>query len=336
MTRRFALPRNASVLRFVLAAVLAVATAPLWAEVRSIEGFALTVSDVERATAFYEAALGFKKLSQQLISDPSYDRLTGLSGTRVKSVTLVLGTDRIELNQFVSPAGRPIPQDSRSYDLWFQHMAIVVSDMDRAYRHVRNFPIQPISDGPQTIPESNAPAAGIKAYKFRDPDGHPLELLYFPPDKGRAKWHQNDGRLFLGIDHSAITVSSTEGSLSFYHNLLGLAVAGGSLNSGSTQEHLDAAAGAVVRVTGLRPTSADGPGLEFLQYLTPTGGRQIPAGTRVSDIAHVHAVLEVDDIAAVAAQLQAKHVVFVSPDIGSNKQLLVKDPDGHELLLVQR
>jgi catechol 2,3-dioxygenase-like lactoylglutathione lyase family enzyme len=129
--------------------------------------------------------------------------------------------------------------------------------MDQAYRHLQKFPIQPISDAPQTIPESNPPAAGIRAFKFKDPDGHPLELLYFPPGKGRAKWHKADRRLFLGIDHSAITVSDTGRSLSFYRDILGLVVTGGSLNSGATQEHLDNAIGAVVQVTALHPSRPD-------------------------------------------------------------------------------
>jgi catechol 2,3-dioxygenase-like lactoylglutathione lyase family enzyme len=277
----------------------------------------------------------------RLISDRNYDILTGVFGTRVKSVTLRLGADSIEIDRYLSPAGQPIPRDSHSNDLWFQHMAIVVSDMDRAYSHLRKFPIQPISDAPQTIPESNPPAAGIKAFKFKDPDGHPLEFLYFPPGKGRAKWHKENGQLFLGIDHSAITVSDTGRSLSFYRDILGLVVAGGSLNSGATQEHLDSAIGAVVRVTALRPTSKEGPGLEFLQYLTPGGGRLIPVTMQANDIAHVHAVLEVDDIATVAAHLRRSNVAFISPDVvsvnslGYSKGLMVKDPDGHVLLLIQ-
>jgi hypothetical protein len=30
----------------------------------------------------------------------------------------------------------------------------------------------------------------VQAFKFRDRDGHPLELLYFPPGQGRPIWHQ--------------------------------------------------------------------------------------------------------------------------------------------------
>ncbi len=65
-------------------------------------------------------------------------------------------------------------------------MAIVVSDMDRAYTHLRSFPIEPISIEAQTIPPDNKASGGVRAFKFKDRDGHNLELIWFPPDKGKA------------------------------------------------------------------------------------------------------------------------------------------------------
>ena len=88
-------------------------------------------------------------------------------------------------------------------------MAIVVSDMAKAYEVLQRHQVRQISPEPQTIPPSNVPAAGIKALKFRDPDNHDLELLWFPPGKGAAGWHQSGDRLFLGVDHTAITVGAT-------------------------------------------------------------------------------------------------------------------------------
>ncbi|HXV07770.1 MAG TPA: VOC family protein, partial [Burkholderiales bacterium] len=271
---------------------------------------------------------------------PDQDALTGIFGTRVRMARLQLGDEFVELEQYVAAAGQPIPLDSRSNDLWFQHFAVVVSDMEKAYEHVRGFGVQSISSAPQTIPASNRAAAGIKAYKFKDPDGHPLELLYFPPDKGRAKW-QDKSRLFLGIDHSAITVADTERSTGFWRDLVGLAVAGGSLNSGTTQEQLDNAFGAVVRITGLKPERDASPGLEFLQYLTPSGGRPAPIGLRANDLVATRTIVEVDDLAALADKLQAQKASFISPQPVSvsgmpwRKGLMVRDPDGHAVLLVE-
>lgn len=306
-----------------------------------IRGFVLTVSDLDRAVAFYEQALSFRKVSERVVSDPGNDRLVGVFGTRVRSARLQLGEEFIELEQYVAPAGQAVAPDSRSTDLWFQHFAIVVADMDRAWAHLQAFPIRPISSAPQTIPASNVAAAGIKAVKFRDPDGHPLELLWFPRGKGNAKWQDASGRLFLGIDHSAITIDDTQRSSAFWRDLVGLRVAGGSLNSGPTQEQLDNAFGAVVRITGLRPQRDVGPGLEFLQYLTPAGGRAASTPLRPNDVAATRTVVEVDDVEALAHRMQTAGVRFVSPAPTQvsgapwSKGLIVHDPDGHLVLLVQ-
>jgi catechol 2,3-dioxygenase-like lactoylglutathione lyase family enzyme len=234
-----------------------------------------------------------------------------------------------------------VPPDSRSNDLWFQHFAVVVSDMHKAWENVSRFPIRSISSAPQTIPQSNAAAAGIKAVKFMDPDGHPLELLWFPAGKGDPRWQRAGGRLFLGIDHSAITVGDTQRSARFWRDLVGLEIAGGSLNTGPTQEQLDNVFGAVVRITGLRPKGPGGPGLEFLQYLTPSGGRAAAGGVRPNDIVATRTVVEVDDVEALAERLQAGHVSFISPrplavaGMPWSKGLMVRDPDGHAVLLVE-
>ena len=100
-----------------------------------------------------------------------------------------LGDQEIALVRF-SARGRPYPPGSRSDDLWFQHLAIVVSNMDAAYAHLSSHPgWRPVSEGgPQLLPPMNG---AVRAFKFRDPDGHPLELIWFPPDQGRSVWHGN-------------------------------------------------------------------------------------------------------------------------------------------------
>lgn len=307
-----------------------------------LKSIALTVSDLDRSVAFYEQAMNFKKVSEQTIVNRDFDYLTGVFGSRVRSAELQLGDEKIQLNQYLSASGKPIPIDSRSNDLWFQHFAVVVSDMDKAFAQLQRLSVTGISSAPQTIPASNQGAAGIKAYKFKDPDGHPLELLYFPKDKGRAKWHGYTGQVFLGIDHTAITVSDTARSTAFYRGVLGFTVAGGGVNTGTTQEQLDNAFGAVVRITGLRPHSTQSVGLEFLQYLTPSGGRPAPVDVQANDLQHVHIVLQVDDIKELTEELTKKNVAFISPqalsvkELQCNQCLMVKDPDGHAVLLMDK
>ena len=92
--------------------------------------------------------------------------------------------------------------------------------------------------------------------------------------KDRARSPTIPGRLFLDVDHSALSISSTLRSLNFYR-ALGFRVRDRSLNHGLAQERLDGLSSARVRVSGLRPASDSGPGLELLGYRPP--GRDDPS-----------------------------------------------------------
>ena len=176
----------------------------------------MTVSDLDRAIEFFSTILSFEKVSEIELWGSEHERLQGVFGLRMRIARMQLGDELIELTEYLTPRGRPIPVDSRSNDHWFQHIAIIVSDMDRAYRRLRDHGVEHSSTAPQTLPDWNEAAGGIKAFYFKDPDGHALEILQFPPDKGDPKWHRENEDLFLGIDHTAIVVSDTGSSLEFY------------------------------------------------------------------------------------------------------------------------
>jgi catechol 2,3-dioxygenase-like lactoylglutathione lyase family enzyme len=224
-----------------------------------------------------------------------------------------------------------------SNDLWFQHIAIIVSDMERAYAILRQNKVQFASSGPQRLPDWNKNAGGIKAFYFKDPDDHPIEILWFPAGKGDPKWHRLSDRLFLGIDHTAITISDTDASLKFYRDLLGLRVAGESENYGTEQEHLNSVFGAHLRITALRAPA--GPGIELLEYLSPRDGRPFPLDEQANDLVHRETVLVTEDVQAAALGINVAHVKFVSSGVVVNpmsglefsKAFLVRDPDGHAI-----
>lgn len=253
------------------------------AHVSAVESVGVTVADMDRSIAFYENVLTFEKVAERTVSGADYDRLYGLKNVRLRIVRLRLGQEFLELMQFQSPAaGRQMPADSRGNDRWFQHIAIIVSDMDTAYARLRSFHVEHASSYPQKLPDYILGAGGIRAFYFRDPDEHFLEILAFPAEKGAAKWHQGGGTLFMGIDHTAIVVADSQESLRFYRDTLGMKVAGTSENFGYEQEHLNNVFGAHLLITGLR--APQGPGVEFLEYLAPRGGRPMPADTRPNDI----------------------------------------------------
>ena len=307
----------------------------------AVESVGMTVSDMDRSVAFY-SALAFQKVSDIEVLGEQYEHLEGVFGARMRIVRMQLGNEFVDLTEYLAPRGRPIPVDSRSNDLWFQHIAIVVRDMDQAFEKLRALKVQFVSTGPQTLPASLPAAAGIKAFYFRDPDQHNLEIIYFPPGKGDPRWQEKTDNLFLGIDHTAIGIANTESSLRFYRDVLGLRKAGESENFGTEQEHLNQVFGAHLQITGMR--AASGPGIEFLEYLTPRDGRPRPVDSKANDLLHWQTTVVASDVDALARKLREAHARFVSSSVvvmtkekaGFSKGALVSDPDGHDLLLIQK
>lgn len=308
----------------------------------AVDGVSMTVSDMDRAVDFYTRVLSFAKETDEEIWGDEIEHLSGVFGARARVVRLRLGAEQVELVEYLAPKGRPIPVDSRSNDGWFQHVAIIVSDMDRAYAWLREHHVEHASPAPQRLPDWNPNAGGIRAFYFKDPDGHPLEVLWFPPGKGGAKWHEPTDRLFLGIDHTAIVVADTDRSLAFYRDALGLRVAGESDNYGIEQERLNNVFGAHLRITGLRAGS--GIGVEFLEYLAPRDGRPFPSDERANDVVHRQTEIAVSSAEAAAAALRARRFAFVSsgvisfskPALNRTRATLVRDPDGHAVELIER
>ena len=278
--------------------------------IRAVSAVGMTVGNMERSTAFYSSVLEFEKVSDVEVWGEDYERLQGVFGLRMRVVRMRLGDEAIELTEYLTPRGRPIPVDSRSHDRWFQHIAIIVSDMDRAYASLRQHRVEHASPAPQRLPDWNANAGGIRAFYFKDPDGHPLEILWFPGGKGDLKWHRPSDRLFLGIDHTAIVVSDTAQSLRCYRDTLGLRVVGESENYGPEQERLNNVFGARLRITTLRAPT--GPGVEFLEYLTPRDGRPVPTDARANDLAHWQTTLVSQDAGAVAQAIRSSSCAMLS------------------------
>ena len=307
------------------------------AQIQSIGSILTTVGDMDRSIDFYSRVLTFEKISDCEVDGEEVEHLFGVFGARLRLVNMRLGDESIELAQFFAPRGRAIPVDSRSNDLWFQHIAIIVSDMDRAYAILRQNRIEYASSAPQRLPDWNRNAGGIRAFYFKDPDEHPVEILWFPEGKGNPKWHRPSDRIFLGIDHTAITVSDTDASLKFYRDLLGLRVTGESENYGTEQEHLNNVFGAHLRITALRAPA--GPGIELLEYLSPRDGRPFPLDEHANDLVHRATVLFTQDPEATAKLVNAAHATFVSSGVVVNhtqqlefiKGFLVRDPDGHAI-----
>lgn len=315
------------------------------AGVNGVGAIGLTVNDLQSELLFYTNTLPFQLVGISQIDGRSSGGLLNLESDGLRVAELRLGGERITLTEHILNKGRRIPPDSRSFDHWFQHIAIVVRDMDTAYKRLVRYKVKHVSTGPQTLPDWNPSAAGIRAFYFQDPEEHVLEIIYFPAGKGDPKWQQRNPNggfqdpVFLGIDHTAIVVSDTERSLAFYHGLLGLRIAGESENYGTEQEHLNQVFGARLHITSLRAEA--GPGIEFLEYLAPPGGRPAPLGTKANDLIFWCTRLATDQFDELTATLHKQKAGFISKEVGRSidlepnylRSVILRDPDGHALEL---
>jgi catechol 2,3-dioxygenase-like lactoylglutathione lyase family enzyme len=331
---------------FAVIAALALLASSLHAggapeHVRAVGAIGMTVASVERSAAFYAEVLGFEKVSDVEVAGEEWERLLRVPGLRLRVVRMRLGDEHLELMEYLTPRGRPIPPDSRSQDHWFQHIAIIVSDMEHAYARLRRAGVEHVSPEPQRLPDWNPAAGGIRAFYFKDPDGHVLEILWFPPGKGDLKWRRADA-LFLGIDHTAIVVADTAQSLACYRDALGLAVAGASENWGPEQERLNNVPSARLRITTLRAQA--GPGIELLEYLTPGDGRPTPDNARANDLTHWQTSLHTRDARALRRALRGASCAMVSADVvasprrgvGFTRAFLARDPDRHVFQVIEK
>jgi catechol 2,3-dioxygenase-like lactoylglutathione lyase family enzyme len=274
----------------------------------------MVCGDLEVSAQFYQAAFGFLRPGR------------GLTG----GVELRLGSQAIRLIR-AQPGGRSYPTDVAGWSPLFQHVAIVVADMARAYAHLSTLSgWTPISiSGPQVLP---AASGGVSAFKFRDPEGHPLELITFPPGAVPPQWRTASQDVCLGIDHSAISVSSTATSINFYESL-GLDRGGCSLNVGREQAMLDDVPDAVVEITALTPAQTT-PHIELLCYQGDFD-RRVQAQA-ANDATATRLVLTVESRANLEAMCErASSALLSEPELRENNlyRALLHDPDGHLICL---
>ena len=302
-----------------------------------IDRVTLIVPDLDRAEDDYVQTFG---CSAEKRADIEH-ALTGVlcvRQARGRRSLLRLGRERIELLEFTDLAGRPYPPDSTSTDIWFQHMAIVVDDMTDAHQRVMaNRHFRPISrNGPVRLPDSSG---GVTAFKFRDRDGHPLELFAFPEGRVPEEWRNANGNgPFIGVDHTAISVGHTATSASFFRSVFGFSVGTRAENRGPEQVALDDVEGVHVSVTQLA-RELPAPRLELLDYHVGTR-RPIPPDTASNDILATHCALRVASLDAVAAALARRGTPLAGHDFmtlrGGMRAALVTGPDGHRFLVEER
>jgi catechol 2,3-dioxygenase-like lactoylglutathione lyase family enzyme len=237
-----------------------------------IDRIRLNAADPTALGGFFVAALGFARAPDGLLH---------------------LGETRLEIAH--APPGAALAPDRLPGDnVAFQHFAIATPDLDAAYARLRaSSGWRPISrSGPQHLPQREG---GAVAFKFLDPERHPLELIAFRNRQPSAPY----------IEHSAISVSNGDASIAFYE-AAGFAFNAAQDNFGPEQDALDDIVGARVRVISLHGAKA--PNIELLAYSDPH-----PRAAPLSP-----------------GDILATRLVVAAPS-GDSSPRLVEDPDGHLL-----
>lgn len=296
--------------------------------VGSLARIVLVCRDAERLAAFYADAFGFAYIDAAPKPDAGLAALFGLDHGQLLTKRLRLGEQTVALVQ-PYPLGRSYPDDVAGWDPLFQHFALVVSAMPAAYARLRAVGgwTAISAGGPQQLP---AASSGVTAFKFRDPEGHPLELLAYGKNAAPPPWTPPSAALFLGIDHSAISVADTARSVAFYEGL-GLRRKAASLNTGVEQDKLDDIARTHVEVTAMAPVLRGTPHVELLCYRGRFDRRDRLA--EPPDIAATELVFAVETADALDALCRTHRAAVVSGPVrhGGATSLLIRDPDGHLL-----
>ena len=147
-----------------------------------IDHLNIVTADLARSVKFYTEVLGFQKTHDVLMEGEWIEAIIGLKGVKglVAFVELPGGGVRIELLQYVTPAGVALPENARANTLGLRHFALRVADIAGMAARLRAAGVTLFSE-PVKVPRGVVKvSAGEKTLcYFLDPDGVIVELAEY-------------------------------------------------------------------------------------------------------------------------------------------------------------
>ena len=142
--------------------------------IKGIEHTALSVSDLDRSVAFYCDRLGFDLV--RILECPSESGLgdvVGLPGCKARIAHVQAGRVMLELFEYQSPQGKPIPENQTQADNGFIHAGLISTDTRADYARLKNVGVRFMGEPKEFRP-------GVWIVYFFGPDGEVLELRQTP------------------------------------------------------------------------------------------------------------------------------------------------------------
>ena len=283
--------------------------------------------------------LSFEKVSESEVDGPEYEHLEGVFGAAMRIARMRLGDEFIELTEFLAPRG---PAGAGGFT---QQRSLVPARRDHHQRHGRGVSVAArvtrcsiASSGPQRLPDWNKNAGGIRAFYFRDPDGHPLEVLGVSAGQGQREVASRIGQ--------AVPRNRSHGDRDFRYrcqpavlsrSCSGFQVAGESENYGPEQEHLNNVfrrAPAASRRCG-RPAARASSSSNTWR---PSDGRPYPPDEKPNDLVHWQTRVRAANTEQTLARLRQAGATLISSglvELKSGRSTIVRDPDGHAVEIVE-
>jgi catechol 2,3-dioxygenase-like lactoylglutathione lyase family enzyme len=137
----------------------------------------ITVSNLERALAFWRDVLGFEFSHSAHQKGVRPEQVTGVKGAELKlAVVKTPSGHKIELLEYFAPADRK-RVDLRPCDVGHVHVALIVDDLDAVLERIAASGWKAAGQ-PQTL--THGPNAGKRVVYVRDPDGTTIEFMEIP------------------------------------------------------------------------------------------------------------------------------------------------------------
>ncbi|MGE0212892.1 MAG: VOC family protein [Parvibaculaceae bacterium] len=303
--------------------------------------FGIQVRDIERATAFYEDALGLKRVARWSMSQPYLQRLVGYPGATLEIAMLAIPGSELFLEIAEYRNVKKTPIDPANANPGTAHFCLFCDDLDHLHARLAAKGVAFVSDVQTPVA---GPNKGGRIVYMIDPDGVRVELVQSGYRGDGSPRQENPtpapvGSITTEFDHIGIQVRDVERSAAFYVEKLGFEqVARWSMSKPYVQKIVGYYPDVTLEIAMLTIPGSD----VFLEILEYVGVEKTPVDPSLANPGTAHFSVFCDGLDDFHARLVNEGVEFLSdvqrPDGGPNQGgriVCLKDPDGIRVELAE-